>query len=151
MTAMRNNILSSIITAAILISVMSSCKQQEQELSDGLKGKWNVSEIRFNSDSLFNDFSNGKHTIEFFGGERAYTATMIGVYTIDYTDANLKDLTDTFRYDIKGDQIAVTYTKSTTVRNLIRYRYKIETLSSTDLYFNKTPLDTTNAYLKAFK
>jgi len=66
MTAMRNNILSSIITAALLISAMSSCKQQEQELSDSLKGKWNVSEIRFNSDSLFNDFSNGKHTIEFF-------------------------------------------------------------------------------------
>jgi hypothetical protein len=120
-------------------------------LSDELKGKWNISEIRFNSDSLFNDFAKGKHSIEFFGGEKAYTATMLGVYSIDYTDANVKDLADTFRYDIKGDQLAITNTKTITVRNLIRYRYKIETLNGTDLYLNRTPFDTTTAYLKAIK
>lgn len=137
-----------LFTFAIIIT---SCNKKEQELSDNLKGKWNISEIRFNSDSLYNDFSKGKHSIEFFGGERAYTATLLGVYNIDYTDANLKDLADTFRYDIKGDQLAITNTKTTTVRNLIRFRYKIETLSGSELFLNKTPFDTTTAYIKANK
>lgn len=131
--------------------MLSSCSKKEQELSDKLKGKWNVSEIRFNNDSLFNNFSKGLHSIEFWGGKRAYTTTFLGVYRIDYVDANTKDVADTFRYDIKSDQLSITSTQTNTVRNLIRYRYKIETLNGSELYLNKTPFDTTSAYLKAFK
>jgi hypothetical protein len=133
------------------ILILSSCSKKEQELSDQIKGKWTISEIRFNSDSLFNDFSKSKHTIEFFGGKRAYTSTFLGVYNIDYLDENIKDIVDTFIYDIKSDQLAITTTTTTTVRNLIRYRYKIETINGSELFLNKTPLDTTTAYLKAIK
>jgi len=131
--------------------MLSACSKKEQELSDSLKGIWNISEIRFNDDSLFNDFSKSRHSIEFFGGKRAYTSTFTGVYRIDYTDAIVKDIADTFRYDIKGNQLAITTTKTNTVRNLIRYRYVIETLNGSELYLNKTPLDTTASYIKAIK
>ncbi len=148
MTNYKNTLLFSSFFGLLLFS---ACSKKEQELSDNLKGKWNISEIRFNDDSIYNDFSKGKHTIEFFGGKRAYTSTFSGVYTIDYIDQNTKDIVDTFRYDIKGDQLAITTTKTNTVRNLIRYRYVIETLNGSELFLNKTPLDTTKSYLKAIK
>jgi hypothetical protein len=147
-----NNFKNIIILSSFFgLLIICSCSKKEQELSDNLKGKWNISEIRFNDDSVFNNFATGKHTIEFFGGKKAYTTTFLGVYNIDYVDQNTKDVADTFRYDIKGDQIAITSTKTTSIRNLIRYRYKIETLSGSELYLNRTPFDTTTAYLKAIK
>lgn len=149
--AMRKNHIITVCLALFSMAILNSCSKQEQELSDQLKGKWNVSEIRFNSDSLFNDFSKGSHTIEFWGGKKAYTSTFLGVYRIDYIDANTMDVADTFRYDIKSNQLSITSTQTTTVRNLIRYRYKIETLNSSELYLNKTPFDTTSSYLKAIK
>lgn len=135
--------------------IFSSCSKKEQELSDKLKGKWTVSEIRFNEDSIYN-FSEGLHSIEFYGGKKAYTSTFLGVYRIDYIDNLLKDVADTFRYDIKDNQLSITTIdnnppSSTKTNKLIRFRYKIETLNSTELYLNRTPFDTTTAYLKAFK
>jgi len=102
MTNYKNTLL---FSSFFWLLLFSACSKKEQELSDNLKGKWNISEIRFNDDSIYNDFSKGKHTIEFFGGKRAYTSTFSGVYTIDYIDQNTKDIVDTFRYDIKGDQV----------------------------------------------
>jgi hypothetical protein len=137
------------------ILFLSACSKKEQDFSDKLKGKWKVSEIRVNSDSVYTDLSKGIHEIEFFGGKRAYTASFLGVYSINYFDENLKDVSDTFRYDIKNDQLAITSVKMVASSNptikLIRYRYKIETLNGSELYLNRTPFDTTNAYLKAIK
>jgi hypothetical protein len=134
----------------MLLILAASCSK-EQKLSDKLNGKWIVQEIRFTNDSALTDFNNNRHFIEFFGGKRAYTATFLGVYTIDYADENLKDVVDTFRYDIKGDQLSITNTQSTAVRNLIRLRYKIETLNDAELFLNRTPLDTLTRHLKAIR
>ena len=134
--------------------IFSSCSKKEQELSDKLKGKWTVSELRFNEDSIYS-FAEGVHSIEFYGGKKAYTSTFLGVYRIDYVDQILKDVADTFRYDIKENQLNITNidnaSNTSKTFKLIRYRYKIETLNNTELYLNRTPFDTTTAYLKAFK
>lgn len=135
----------------LFVALLASACSKEQASSDKLKGKWQVTEIRFNDDSVFNDFSKISHEIEFFGGEKAYTTTFLGAYTINYSDENIKDIIDTFRYDIKNDQLAITYVKNSTVSKIIRYRYKIETLKESELYINRTPFDTITAYIKAIK
>lgn len=137
-----------LFTLVVATSLIWSACSKEQKWSDKLKGKWNVEAIKLNNTTDV-DLSDAKHTIEFLGGKRAYTASFKGIYTIDYNDQLLKDISDTFRYDIKDNQIAITSSQTTKVRTLIRFRYILETLNGSELFFNKTPLDTTTAYLKA--
>jgi hypothetical protein len=134
--------------AFTLLAGISSCSK-EDAVMDKLKGNWQITEIKFNGDSTFNDFSGGNHYIEFWDTERAYTATGKGVYRIDYTNPDLKDFADTFRFDIKADQLAITYTQTATARNLIRYRYNIESYEGNELFLNRNFIDTVLAHLKA--
>ncbi len=131
-----------------ILLLVASCSK-EDEVMDQLKGNWQVSEIKFSEDSTFNNFSTGIHTIEFWDTERAYTATGKGVYRIDYADANIKDVADTFRFDIKEDQLSVTYSKTNLVKGLFRYRYKIQSYEGSELFLDRTGIDTVSAHLKA--
>lgn len=133
-----------------LFILTCSCRK-EQKISNEIKGKWTISEIRFNQDSIYNVFDKEKHEIEFFGGTRAYTSTFQGVYFIDYFDATKKDIQDTFRYDIKDDELSVTFVKNTTVTKLLRYRYKVDLYKDRDLFLNRQGIDTVMAGLKAIR
>jgi|694.fasta_scaffold128041_2 hypothetical protein len=140
-------IIQTIFVFCTLLFIVSCSK--EDEVMDQLKGNWQVNEIQFNADSTFKDFSAGLHTIEFWDTERAYTATGKGVYRIDYSDASLKDVADTFRFDIKEDQLSVTYTQTNLVKGLFRFRYKIQSYEGSDLFLDRTGIDTVSAHLKA--
>lgn len=124
---------------------------KEQEISDEIKGKWTISEIRFNQDSVYNVFDKEKHEIEFLGGRRAYTSTFKGIYYIDYLDASKKDIQDTFRYDIKNNQLSVTFVNNTTVFKLFRFRYKVESYKDNDLFLNREGIDTVMAGIRAIR
>jgi len=134
--------------AIFLLAGISSCSK-EDAVMDKLKGNWQISEIKFSDDSTFNDFSGGNHYIEFWDTERAYTATGKGVYRIDYPNPDIKDFADTFKFDIKADQLAITFTQTNTAKNLIRYRYEIESFEGSELFLNRSNLDTVSAHLKA--
>lgn len=124
---------------------------KEQKISDKIKGKWTISEIRFNQDSVYNVFDKEKHEIEFLGGRRAYTSTFKGIYFIDYLDASKKDIQDTFRYDIKNNQLSVTFVNNTTVFKLFRFRYKVESYKDNDLFLNREGIDTVMAGIRAIR
>lgn len=124
---------------------------KEQKISDKIKGKWTISEIRFNQDSVYNVFDKEKHEIEFLGGRRAYTSTFEGIYFIDYLDASKKDIQDTFRYDIKNNQLSVTFVNNTTVFKLFRFRYKVESYKDNDLFLNREGIDTVMAGIRAIR
>lgn len=131
-----------------IVALLSSCSKEDEVMSK-LKGNWQVSEIQFAADSVLKDFSTGIHTIEFWETERAYTATGKGVYRIDYTDANIKDIADTFRFDIKEDQLSITYTKTNLVKGLFRYRYELKSFEGSELFLDRTGIDTVSAHLLA--
>jgi hypothetical protein len=136
--------------SVLLSLVLLSC-QKEQEISDKLNGSWSVTEIRFGEDSVYNRFNAEKHQIEFMGGGRAYTSTFRGVYFIDYFDASKKDIQDTFRYDIKDNQLSITFTKTSTVKNLLQFRYKVESYEGSELFLNRQGIDTVMAGIKAIR
>lgn len=137
-----------LLFALPLIFLMASCSKEDEVMSK-LKGNWQVSEIQFNADSTLKDFSTGLHTIEFWETERAYTATGRGVYRIDYADANLKDVADTFRFDIKENQLSITYTKTNLVKGLFRYRYELKSFEGSELFLDRSSIDTVSAHLLA--
>jgi hypothetical protein len=130
--------------------LICSCSK-EQKISDEIKGKWTISEIRFNKDSIYNVFDKEKHEIEFFGGTRAYTSTLQGIYFIDYFDSLKKDIQDTFRYDIKENQLSITFVKNSNVSKLIRFRYRVESYKNNDLFLNREGIDTVMAGIKAIR
>lgn len=54
------------------------------------------------------DLSKETHTLSFFEApDNAYSAAMQAVYKIDYADATLKDISDTFYYTLTKDVLAV--------------------------------------------
>jgi hypothetical protein len=139
-----------ILLIAPLILLLFSCGK-EQAISDKIKGKWTISEIRFNQDSIYRAFDKEKHEIEFLGGEKAYTSTFTGIYFLDYLDASKKDIQDTFRYDIKENQLSITLVKNATVSKLLRFRYKVESYKDKDLFLNRQGIDTVMAGIRAIR
>jgi len=136
----------------ILLGFMaiSACKKEEK-VALAMKGKWKITEIRFNKDSTITDFAPYNHTIEFLEYKNAYTASLRAIYTIDYLDTLKKDIKDsTVMYDIKGDNLSITKTLNSTKR-FIQFRYRIDEYKGDNLYLNRTPLDTVDAYIKAIR
>jgi hypothetical protein len=136
--------------------ILSSC-YKENRLAEKLPGTWEISELQWANGS-FVDLSADRHKIEFFGCDMAYTATCKGVYHLDYEDSLKTDLLDTFRYDIKNEELAVTNVKTTLSSNqfvirFLRQRFQIEDLEGDNLYLKriKTFKDSTEGFLKATK
>jgi hypothetical protein len=136
--------------------LLSSC-YKENRLADKLAGTWQINELQWANGS-FVDVGADKHKIEFFGCEMAYTSTCEGVYQLDYADTLKKDLLDTFQFDIKDEELAVTSVKTTLSSNqyvvrFLRQRFQIEDLDDNNLYLKriKTFKDSTDGFLKATK
>jgi hypothetical protein len=145
-----------IIPLILIFLIFSSC-YKEQKLADQLDGTWNIIELQWANNSII-DIGDDKHSIEFFPCEKAYTATCGGVYTLDYEDTSLVDLRDTFEFDIKEEELAVTNVKLTNNQNqyvirFLRQRFQIEQLDENTLQLDRirTFADSTAGFLKATK
>lgn len=138
------------------ILLLTSC-YKEQKLADKLEGAWNITELEWANGASV-EIGNDIHQIEFFNCEQAYTATCQGVYHLDYADSGKIDLRDTFRFDIKNEELAVTNVKVTTGTNqfvvrFLRQRFNINQLDENMLQLNRveTFRDSTQGFLKATK
>ncbi|MCB0819043.1 MAG: hypothetical protein KDC13_00355 [Bacteroidetes bacterium] len=136
--------------------LLSSC-YKENKLAEKLAGTWKIEESQWANGSDV-DLSADQHKIEFFDCEMAYTATCRGVYHLDYSDTLKTDLLDTFQFDIKKDELAVTSVKTTLSSNqfvirFLRQRFSIEDLGDNNLYLKRirTFKDSTDGFLKATK
>ncbi|MEX1187623.1 MAG: hypothetical protein WED33_00085 [Bacteroidia bacterium] len=138
------------------VLILSGC-YKEQRLADDLKGNWEITDLEW-ANGAVTEIGNDKHKIEFFDCEKAYTSTCGGVYFLDYADTTRTDLRDTFQYDIKDDELAVTNVKVTTGTNqfiirFLRQRFNINQLDENVLQLNriKTFSDSTQGFLRATK
>jgi hypothetical protein len=145
-----------IILFMSFLLLFGSC-YKENKLADKLSGNWQINELQWANGSLV-DIGQDKHKIEFFACEMAYTATCEGVYHLDYADSLKKDLLDTFQFDIKDEELAVTSVKTTLSANqyvvkFLRQRFQIDDLDDNNLYLKriKTFKDSTGGFLKATK
>jgi hypothetical protein len=139
-----------------ILFFLSACSK-EQRTSDKLVGKWQISSLKWANGNTI-DVTNDKHSIEFFDCEQAYTATCKGVYFLNYADTLKKDLNDTFKFEIKNDEISISSVKNsspgnTFVTKILRQRYifenKIE--NSFELKRFRTFADSSNGIINATK
>jgi hypothetical protein len=144
-----------ILFLAIFIA-FSSC-QKEQRTADKLVGKWQISTLKWANDSAV-DVTNNKHVLEFLDCDQAYSASCSGVYFLDYADTLKKDLNDTFKFELKNDEISISSVKSsspsnTFVTKILRQRYIFENINenSFDLKRFRTFADSSNGILNATK
>ena len=139
-----------IFALIIVTSIFINACRKENDVAIAMKGKWNVTEIRLNKDSVITDFTPYKHTLEFYESDNAYTASLRAVYSIDYADTLKKDIIDsTLRYEIKGNQISFAMPNNAVIRKFIWYRARIDDYKGDNLFLNRAPIDTTGGYLKA--
>lgn len=89
-----------------------------------LEGIWTVSEHN-SGGVVHSDFSARKISFQFFDCEDAYTATCRGIYMLDFPakTTDLKDsidVSDTIRWDIKGDELAIKYDQVSAIPNPLK-------------------------------
>ena len=137
-------------------SCEAACNK-EQKLADKLAGTWKITDLECANGASV-EIGADLHQIEFFNCEQAYTATCKGVYHLDYADSSKTDLRDTFRFDIKNEELAVTNVKATTGTNLfvvrfLRQRFNINQLDENMLQLDRveTFRDSTQGFLRATK
>ena len=142
----------------VLLSVgLISCSK-EQNAADQLNtGIWKITQLKWANGNEV-EVTNNVHKMEFFPCTDAYTATCKGVYTLDYADTTKTDLRDTFEFDIKADELAITAVKNsvgsnTFVTKILRQRYAIEQLTDSELALKRfrTFADSTEGYIRAQK
>ena len=131
--------------------------QKEQRTADKLVGKWQISTLKWANDSAV-DVTNNKHVLEFLDCDQAYTASCSGVYFLDYADTLKKDLNDTFKFELKNDEISISSVKSsspsnTFVTKILRQRYIFENINenSFELKRFRTFADSSNGIINATK
>lgn len=139
-----------------VLCLLSAC-HKEQKSADLLQGTWNVNELQWANGAMVEKGSD-VHKLEFLPCEQAYTATCTGVYHLEYADTLKKDLLDTFRFEIKEDEIAIsnvklTQSSNTFVSRFFKQRFTIETLSKDGLKFKRiyNAADSTAGYIAATK
>jgi hypothetical protein len=144
-----------ILFFAIFIA-FSSC-QKEQRTADNLVGKWQISTLKWANDSAV-DVTNNKHVLEFLPCEQAYTASCSGVYFLDYADTLRTDLNDTFKFEIRENEISISSVKNsapgnTFVTKILRQRYIFENKSKSNIELKRfrTFADSSNGILNATK
>lgn len=129
------------------VFVLSACEKNIiVNNNKSLQGMWRISEFNYSEtanvivkpassgspavkiDTVYAlhqifDLSKETHTLSFFEApDNAYSAAMQAVYKIDYADATIKDISDTFYYTLTKDVLAV-IKKSTTKKtytNVVR-------------------------------
>lgn len=135
--------------------VFQNCKKEDRILKK-LVGTWSFKEFKRATDYTKSDFTDA-YSLQFFSYKKAYTATMKGVFKIDYADPNKTDLLDTFQYQLKSDIIDITTVQNKKVNNafpnitptLLKRRFKIEGYKTSNIKL--TRVDSTDLYIKATK
>jgi hypothetical protein len=174
----------------VLVFVFSSCEKNIiLKNNKSLQGLWRITEFNYSDsanvtvkpasagkpavkiDTVYAlhqifDLSKEIHTLSFFEApESAYSAAMQAVYKIDYADAALKDISDTFYYTITKDVLAVVKKSTTkkTYTNVVRkpflsivplgqLRYQYNTPSGNSFTLDASPfLNGTQCYYKLEK
>ena len=135
-----------------LISIFFNCKK-ENRINKNMVGTWTFVEYQSKS-ALMNDFSSEKWTFEFFKEKKAYTKTLRGVYKIDYVDPNRQDFVDTFKYELKKDELDISNVQHNNpvpkeIKFLFSKRFKIEEYKNDKLKLVR--IDSTDLYIKATK
>ena len=134
----------------ILITISTFACRKEVQVSESLNGTWKVNTIQYNTDSLYKNFDKETHTINFPEKNKlAYTASMKGIYKIDFIDTLKKDISDTFTFELKAKELNISATQTATVRNLIRKRWILESYKDNDLFLNRSTIDTLEGQIKA--
>ena len=140
---------------ACCLFVFQNCKKEDQILKK-LVGIWNFKEIKRAGDYTKTDFTD-VYSMQFFSHKKAYTATMKGVFRIDYADPSRTDLVDTFQFQLKKDIIDITTVQNKRINNvypnitptLLKRRFKIEGYKTSNIKL--TRVDSTDLYIKATK
>ena len=140
---------------ACCLFAFQSCKKEDQILKK-LVGTWNFKEIKRAGDYTKTDFTD-VYSMQFFSHKKAYTATMKGVFRIDYADPTRTDLVDTFQFQLKKDIIDITTVQNKRINNvypnitptLLKRRFKIEGYKTSNIKL--TRVDSTDLYIKATK
>jgi hypothetical protein len=144
-----------ILFLAIFIA-FSSC-QKDQRIADKLVGKWQISSLKWANGNTI-DVTNDKHSIEFLPCDQAYTASCSGIYSLDYSDTLKKDLNDTFKFELRENEISISSVKNSTpgntfVTKILRQRYIFENRSDNDIELKRfrTFADSSNGIINATK
>lgn len=133
----------------IVLSVFTnSCKKEDQILKK-MVGTWTVNELTRAGGFKKSDFSDDKATFEFIKYNKAYTATMKAVYKIDYTDPLKLDMVDTFKYQLKGNELDIIAIQKSVNIKFLRNRFTIENYKDNKLTLKR--IDSTDLYIKATK
>lgn len=131
-----------------LMLAVFSCKKEDRILNK-LEGTWTVNEYNRKSTGTVTDFSNQKITFEFLPYKKAYTRTLKAIYRLDYVDAALTDVVDTFSYELKKDELSITKVQKTLNTQFLRQRFLLDKYKSNQLTLTRK--DTTEYYIKATK
>lgn len=137
-----------ILLILLVIVTLYNCKK-ENRISKELKGSWTFTEYKRNNGIVVNDFSANKMTFEFSKYKKAYTQTMKGIYRIDYADATKTDIVDTFRYELKQDELTISKVQKSSNSSFLKRRFKIATWKDNELLLERT--DSVGCYIKAVK
>jgi hypothetical protein len=139
-----------------ILCLLSACSK-EQRISRNLEGKWQISSLKWANGNPVN-VTTDKHTLEFLPCDQAYTASCKGVYFLDYADTLLKDLNDTFLFELKKEEISISSVKNsipgnTFVTKILRQRYIFESRNNTSFELKRfrTFADSSGGILNATK
>lgn len=138
-----------IVILLLGLFAIQSCKKKEDRILDKIKGIWTLSEYNRKSTGVVNSFPSSKNTFEFIYSKNAYTSSLKGVYKIDYFDANIADIIDTFRYELKKEELSITKVQKASNVLFLRQRFKLDEYKNNTLKL--TRIDTTDFYIKATK
>lgn len=146
-----------IIIGLILIATFNGCKKENIILKN-LTGIWKINEYNRAGAFTKTNFSDGEMTLEFIKYKKAYTATIKGVFRLDYSDVTKVDIVDTFQYQIKKNEIDITFvqnkptvgiTRPNLTPTFLKRRFKIEGYKTDQIKL--TRIDSTDLYIKAIK
>lgn len=132
----------------IVTTIFTNCKKEDKILKK-IVGTWTVNEIKRAGGYLKNDFSDAKTTFEFIQYDKAYTATMKAVYRVDYADASKVDMVDTFKFQMKGDELDIIAIQKSANIKFLRNRFTIKEYKDNKLHLSR--IDSTDLYIKATK
>ena len=74
---------------------------------------------------------------------------MKAVYRVDYTDTSKIDMVDTFKYQMKGDELDIIAIQKSANIKFLRNRFTIKEYKDNKLHLLR--IDSTDLYIKATK
>lgn len=138
-----------ILSFVLVLIIFQNCKKKEDRILKKLVGTWTITEYNRAGGRIKSDFSSDPATIEFFSHKRAYTSTMKAIYRIDYADPAKTDMVDTFKFELKNNELNISYVQKGTNTGFLKKRFKLEEYKNDKLTLVR--IDSTDLYIKATK